>query len=77
MTTYVIPAKIAKIEQKSEAVAAVPNGKNEQGKIIYNIERQDLGWFILMEGSHEYLFLGKEKPDLQVGQEVTIRIEPR
>ena len=35
---------------------------------------EDLGWFILLEGSHEWLYVGGEKPELQPHDEVEIRI---
>lgn len=34
----------------------------------------ELGWFVLFEGSHEYLGLGEDKPEVEVGDTATIRI---
>jgi hypothetical protein len=31
-----------------------------------------LGWFILLEGSHEALYVGRERPDLCSGDRVSI-----
>ncbi len=77
MSHYIIHARVAKLEEKTEAVRAVVTGKDPgTGKNIYEIERKNIGWFVLFEGSNEWKFLGNEKPNLQVGQKVKIRIEP-
>jgi hypothetical protein len=78
VTHYLIDTIVVKLEQKTRAKAAVPIGKNpETGKTIYEIEREDIGWFVLLQHIHEWLFLGFQEPDLEVGQQVTIRIEPK
>lgn len=77
MSHYLIHTRVAKLEEKTEAVRAVINGKDDNGRNIYDIERKSVGWFVLFEGSHEWNFLGFEKPNLQEGQKVTIRIEPK
>jgi hypothetical protein len=34
------------------------------------------GWFVLFDGSHEALFLGKEKPNIANGDLMRITFEP-
>lgn len=78
MTNYLIDTSVVKLEKKSRARSAVITGKDPNtGKNIYEIEREDIGWFVLLENSHEWLFLGFEEPTLKVGQSVTIRLEPK
>lgn len=40
----------------------------------YKAVKVSLGWFILLEGSHEALYLGREKPDFAAGDRVSITI---
>lgn len=68
MIVYVIPSVIEKIEEKQQIVSTTKDGET-------SIEK--LGWFVLLQGSSEMLFLGMEKPDLEKGQNVNIKIEPR
>lgn len=78
MTHYSIETNVVKLEQKTRARAAVAIGKDPNtGKNIYQVETENIGWFVLFENSHEWLFLGFEKPNLTVGQGVKIRIEPK
>lgn len=71
-------APVVSVEHKqpllrSERTRAIgPDGKPEVREL-----RQDLGWFIRLEGSWESIHVGMEKPDLQVGQmmHVTLRAE--
>lgn len=78
MTHYVIQTIVAKLERKSRAKRAVAVGKDPNtGKNIYEIEREDIGWFVQFQGSDESNFLGFDKPELEVGQSVILRIEPK
>jgi hypothetical protein len=46
----------------------------------WEMQHEEIGWFMQMEGSHEMLFIGKEEPQgVSVGDviEVTIRCLPR
>lgn len=36
---------------------------------------KDCGWFILLEGSRERLFLGMDEPSLQTGDKIRVTIE--
>lgn len=77
MTHYVIDATVVKLEKKTRAKQMVVIGSDpETGKNIYEIEREDIGWFVLLQHSHEWLFLGFQEPKLKIGQAVKIRIEP-
>ena len=39
-------------------------------------DKISLGWFVLLSGSHEKLYMGEHKPDdLKVGDQVRITIE--
>ena len=37
-------------------------------------DRPSMGWFIGLSGSYEWLHVGVEKPNVQVGQTATVRI---
>ena len=37
-------------------------------------EEEDLGFFMLLEGSLEYLYVGRTEPPLQVGDKVVVTI---
>lgn len=78
MAHYLINTNVVKLECKSRARSAIARGIDPvTGRTIYEVEREDIGWFVLFENSHEWLFLGFEKPQLEIGQQVTIRIEPK
>jgi hypothetical protein len=62
-------SRIIKIERKSSAVRA-----HKEGDEI-KVERQDLGWFVLFEGSQESWAVGFDEPTLKVGQRVTVTVE--
>ena len=69
--TYVIETRVVRLEEKSRVAGAKKVGDD----VV--VERETLGWFVLLEGSHEMLYLGRDQPsDLVVGQKVRIRIEP-
>lgn len=72
-------AKVAKIEEKSRAMAAVKTGERideHSGRIpVWDLPRENLGWFIALEGSHESVYAGKEKPPLVIGQEMEVTIK--
>lgn len=62
-------SRVVKVERKSSAVRA-----HKEGDEI-KVERQDLGWFVLLEGSRESWAVGFDEPDLKVGQRVQVTIE--
>jgi hypothetical protein len=38
-------------------------------------EYEDMGWYLLLDGSWEYLHVGKDRPDFEVGQRVEVTIK--
>lgn len=78
MSHYLIHTTVAKVEEKSRAARAIVVGVDANtGRNIYEIERENIGWFVQFQGSDESNFLGFDKPNLQPGQKVLIRIEPQ
>jgi hypothetical protein len=71
ITQYVIKTKIVKIFEKYESGPSVFNITTQK----WEVPQVNLGWAILLEGSYESLLVGKEKPDLKVGQRMRIVIE--
>lgn len=73
---YKIKAKVMGLEEKREVLGSYPTGERDvNGKMLYAPKYRDMGWYISLSGSHESLFLGTEKPNLRVGQDVWIKIE--
>lgn len=73
---YLIETIVIKLEEKSRAVRAIVTGKDPAtGKNIYEIERENIGWYVQFQGSDESNFIGFEKPDLKVGQKVLISLD--
>lgn len=70
MTRYKIPTKVARVEQKSIVQRA---WKTADGNVVAVTQKR--GWWVSFEGSWESLYLGEERPDLHVGQDVLITIE--
>jgi len=73
----IIYAKVEKVEWKKRALRSFKTGKKlEDGTIEIKVEYEDLGWFVLLEGSHEALFVGvdKEAPFLP-GDTIKITLE--
>jgi hypothetical protein len=65
---YIFHSTILKIEEKSRVVRAWKDGDDVK------TDMENLGWYILLEGSREGLFVGLEKPEFMVGQRVTVTI---
>lgn len=55
-----------------EKLSRVVRGYMKDGQAV--IEREDLGWFVLLEGSHERIYVGEEVPQLRTGDEVVVII---
>ena len=65
-------SRVKKVEQKRR----IKRGwKDEKGNEQF--EYEDMGWFMLMEGSWEYLYMGETKPSFDVGDDVIVTIERR
>jgi hypothetical protein len=72
--------RIVKISKRSKALGAVKVGEtismDGTKSPVWEVQQEDRGWFILMEGSHEMIYVGKDKPnDLKVGQEIEVTIK--
>jgi hypothetical protein len=69
-------SKVKKLEQKKELLRSWKTGKKtEDGKDEIADETRDMGWFMLLEGSWESLYVGKTKPDnLEIGDSVEVII---
>jgi hypothetical protein len=72
---YKIRSRVTDLQHKTRAVSGRKHPTIENEVII---EREDIGWFVTFENSHESLFMGMEEPkDLQPDTEVDIIIRPR
>jgi hypothetical protein len=72
--------RIKDISKRTKAMGAVKVGETISmhgiKSPVWEVQREDLGWFILMEGSHEMIYVGKDKPnDLKIGQEIEVTIK--
>ncbi len=65
---YTIYSKVISLERRYKRVHVSDIGADA----IF--EKQDLGWFVHLAGSWEALYLGEEKPDFIVGDQVKISI---
>lgn len=76
MSGIVFFSKVKNVEHKKRMVRAWKTGKKlEDGKDEISTEYEDMGWFILLEGSWEYLYVGDTPPeDLAVGDKVVVTI---
>jgi len=63
-----ITTRVSKVTEKFITKSVSKNGKAEV---------ESLGWFILLEGSNEYLHAGTTPPDFVVGDKVWITIRKR
>ena len=66
---YVTYTRVEKLEQKFESKYVSGVGKDT---VLASI---DLGWFVLYEGSHEFLFIGPTKPEFEVGDRIKLTQE--
>ena len=60
---------VKKVEEKSRTVRGWMAGDKAM------TETEKLGWFILLDGSWEYLHIGKDRPDFSPGDLVSVSIE--
>lgn len=56
MYEIVIPTKVVRVEKRFRDIYISGYGKDA----IFH--PQDLGWWVLLEGSHEALYVGEEQP---------------
>lgn len=66
---YVINSKVANIEEHK--VPCYISGFGDTA-LFHEVSR---GWFLYLEGSHEALHVGMEKPELVKGDRVRITLE--
>lgn len=67
--TWTIPnIKVLKVEERKTSLWVGGVGSDAVFK------EKSLGWFVQLEGSYESLYLGQEKPDLQINDTVDIII---
>lgn len=67
---YVIHSTVKEVERLDRDVYCGGLGKDA----IY--AKENLGWFLWLEGSHEKIFLDRDsKPDVKVGDKIRITIE--
>jgi hypothetical protein len=64
-------SRVKKVERKSRLLRAWKVGDE------IKMEEQNLGWFILLEGSWEYLYVGNEEPAFSIGDDVAVTIVKR
>jgi hypothetical protein len=70
LTNYTYRTKVAKIEEKFDRT----NWRKVNGESI--CDRVSRGWYLLMEGSRESIYIGTDKPDLRVGQTIEVILKP-
>jgi hypothetical protein len=70
-------SKVKNVEKKTRLIGSWKTGKkSEDGKDEIRTEYEDMGWFVLLEGSWEYLYIGHAPPeDLAIGDKVIVTIE--
>lgn len=68
MTDYTFQSRVISISERFKQKWVGGAGKDAR------FEERSLGWFVGLERSHEVLFIGTEKPDIEVDQTVTVRI---
>lgn len=68
-TRIVFRSTVLDVSKKDKVVSA----RKEGDDVI--VDRRDLGWTILLEGSRERLFVGNEHPGFEAGDKVVVTIE--
>lgn len=66
---YIIETMVTGLLNKSKKKYVSGIGKNAV------FDDEPLGWFLHLEGSHEVIFMGIEKPELKDGDKIRITIE--
>ena len=68
-TRIVFHSKVLDVSKKDRVVGA----RKVDDEVV--VDRRDLGWTILLEGSRERLFVGDEHPGFEAGDSVVVTIE--
>jgi hypothetical protein len=71
MTNYIFHTQVLSVEEKTRIARAWKVGADVK------TETESLGWFVMFGDSGASLYFGHDKPDLVVGQNVTITIRSR
>ena len=66
---YKIKTSVVSVDRIDRIKRAWKNARGEQ-----EVELEDLGWHLLLKGSHERLYVGRDKPDFVAGDRVDIII---
>jgi hypothetical protein len=69
MLRYTIPTRVRSVDRITRLSSA-----RKVGEDVLAVH-DDLGWYVLLEGSHEHLYLGHEEPELRAGDLVRVTIE--
>jgi hypothetical protein len=69
---YTFRATVLRVERRDEITSTRPNAADPDNPIV---DRRDLGWFILLSGSHELIHIGMEEPAIEPGQRARVTIE--
>jgi hypothetical protein len=64
-------SKVKKVENKTR----IKRAWKEENKIC--TEEENLGYYLLLDGSWESLYIGEEEPELKVGDNVEVIIQKR
>ena len=69
---YIFYSRVRSVERVSKVVRVIKNADDST-----TAEKQDLGWFLRLEGSYEALHIGfgEEPPAFRVGERVRIIVE--
>lgn len=70
-TRIVIHATIHSLEFVDKVVRTLPNRADPGNPVVV---KEKLGWFLVLEGSHEKLYVGMEKPEFE-SNKLTIILE--
>jgi hypothetical protein len=71
MSGIIFFSKVKNIEHKTRVIRAWKTGTGD-----VQTEHEDMGWYMLLEGSWEYLYVGDAPPeDLAIGDKVIVTIE--
>ncbi len=68
-TRIIFRSKVLDVSKKDKVVGA----RKVDDEVV--VDRRDLGWTILLEGSRERLFVGDDHPGFEAGDAVVVTIE--
>lgn len=72
---YVFHTKIVRLEQKSKLLRSIKTGKKlENGADEIVNDYEDMGWFLMLEGMLDSIWISMDRPDLQINQTIKLII---